>query len=107
MCTSWYITIELPFFKNTDFYCVRKSITYKCFNDDELKILWKKFEKGPFISKKEAENLAEMLNVQQDKIYNWFRRQRSRGGWREIERVTEGKHFLTILNFSVLLYIFV
>ena len=62
-----------------------------------MKILWKRFEQDPYIDHYEAENLAKILKVYPEKIKNWFKHQRKRGGIQGILRRTEGKHFVNIL----------
>ena len=60
-------------------------------------MLWKRFEKSRFISRKEAEDLARVLNVFPEKIVDWFRDKRHIGGLRALERNAEGRHFLRYL----------
>ena len=55
--------------------------------------MWKRFEKNHFITRKEAEDLATVLNVGTDKILHWFGHQRVAGGFQAMERTVEGRHF--------------
>ena len=60
--------------------------------------MWKRFEKNHSISRKEAEDLAQVLNVYPGKIFHWFKHQRRAGGLCGVENTVEGRHFLTIFN---------
>ena len=46
-----------------------------------------RFGKNSFINRTEADSLAEMLNVQPERIFGWFRRQRHKGRLQTVERV--------------------
>ena len=85
-------------FHTIDFHAAKKkSPLNERFSHSNLKILWRRFEQDPYIDHYEAENLAEKLKVYPEKIRNWFKYQRKRGGLKEILKNTEGKHFDNIL----------
>ena len=46
-----------------------------------------RFGKDSFINRTEAESLAETLNVQPERVFGWFRRQRRKGSLQTVERV--------------------
>ena len=91
-------------FQTTAFHPVKKVCSYKKFNDAELKILWDQFDKDSYISQSEAWHLAKFMNVEPDKIFNWFQRQRSRYTLRGIQR-DRGETFLATYMYTYL-YIF-
>ena len=100
MCTCWCPITEpsfaLPAARRDD---AHKS-QIRRFRDFELTILWTQFEKSSYISREEAEHLAEVLNVDSKRICRWFQNQRSNGGLKEKERTLEGRHYLTKINVS-------
>ena len=75
-------------------------VTYKQFSQSQLRLLWKEFENHPYVSQTEAEILAEKLNVYPERIRNWFKRQRCRGGLLGIESALQGRHNRTIFNLT-------
>ena len=75
----------------------------KKFSESELMILWKRFEKNIYICREEANDLAQVFNVKPDKIFRWFKHQRSAGGLQAMARAVEGMCILTIFKLECLL----
>ena len=71
--------------------CIRKSPQSRHFSAAQLRILWNTFKHSSYITKSEAEYLAEILNVNSDKIMKWFTHKRGRDRQQQIKRTTEGK----------------
>ena len=63
------VTSQTKFFpQHTVVRYLKGGPCYRHFNNSELRILWKLFEKNPYISYGEAQDLAEKLNVIPQKI---------------------------------------
>ena len=59
------------------------------FHGANLKILMERFGKDSFINRTEAESLAKLFNVQPERVLGWFRRQRKKGSFQTVEKLTK------------------
>ena len=91
MCICWYITGQNHFcFQATAFHGSKRKSRFKHFTDAQLRILWNHFQKNPYITYTEAEELAKMMDVYPQKILSWFQHRRTTGGLQQLEMATKG-----------------